>query len=97
MQHILQPVLKHEFDMECVHYFLRRAKPQMLLHTIMNYNSYVHPYCHLKYPDLVICTNLNAIVLCLGGTGVIVTPYITFSTSQNCECNAIKSKLYHTV
>jgi hypothetical protein len=35
---------------------------------------------------------MNAVVLCLGEKDVIVTYYITFSTSQNYECNEMNSK-----
>ena len=86
-----------------MHYFPRRAKH---INDIM-YNNEVHQLCAsiqpylnwtiFKYLDLVICKNLNAIVICLAEKGVIVPSYITFSTSQNYECNAMKSKKYHTV
>ena len=35
---------------------------------------------------------MNAVVLCLGEKDVIVTYYITFSPSQNYECNEMNSK-----
>jgi hypothetical protein len=40
---------------------------------------------------------MNGIVLCLGEKGFILSSYITFSTRQNCECNKMKNKRYHSV